>query len=449
MNSSNHFGSHSGNSETNLLREPKTGESHGHDNSAILNTEEKTFHTQGIQQERAAQTLSGKILNDPQNRLFEHLFKNYNKRVRPVKHHTEAVVVNASLGVGFINELDEINQVLHANIWLKTFWHNPFLTWKPEHFGNITDITVPAKSVWLPDIAFVNEMSGMYNKQFYEMFWVAMRYDSTARWSPGGDVRFKCPMDVRKYPFDTQKCILTFEIWMSTADEVLLRINNKSLLFATHHHSIWEIIGTKSVSGYVPGYKDRFSQLDFHILLKRKSLYYVTYIMAPCFLLGIINLFIFILPPGSGEKISLGMTIILSYFVFLLLVADHLPTTSDNIPLFVMYLTSVIILSALSLVCSILVIYLHNNPTTQGQSSFQNFFSKSYTSKVSVLAKGKKTLCCGAESRAAGTSPVETQPTSSQSWQRTVKNVDRILFVTFSLAFGILTLVFTREMMTE
>ena len=55
---------------------------------------------------------------------------------------------------------------------------------------------------------------------------------------------------------------------------------------------------------------------------------------------------------------SLGMTIILSYFVFLL-VAEHLPQTSEKIPLFTMYLCSVIIMSVLSLICAITVINLH------------------------------------------------------------------------------------------
>ena len=81
--------------------------------------------------------------------------------------------------------------------------------------------------------------------------------------------------------------------------------------------------------------------LMFHLSLRRKSMYYVIYIIIPCLTLGVLNLFLFVLPPTSGEKVSLGMTIILAYFVFLLLVEEKLPETSDNVPLFVMYLTSV------------------------------------------------------------------------------------------------------------
>ena len=99
----------------------------------------------------------------------------------------------------------------------------------------------------------------------------------------------------------------------------------------------------------------------FHLKLKRKPMYYVISIVIPCLTLGVLNLFLFVLPPTSGEKVSLGMTIILAYFVFLLLVAEKLPETSDNVPLFVVYLTSVIVLSAVSLMCSICVVYHHNS----------------------------------------------------------------------------------------
>jgi len=44
-------------------------------------------------------------------------------------------------------------------------------------------------------------------------------------------------------------------------------------------------------------------------------------------------LFVFYLPPDSGEKVSLGITVLLSFSVFLLRISENVPKTSDCIPL--------------------------------------------------------------------------------------------------------------------
>jgi nicotinic acetylcholine receptor, invertebrate len=42
---------------------------------------------------------------------------------------------------------------------------------------------------------------------------------------------------------------------------------------------------------------------------------------------------VFLLPAASGEKVSLGVSILVAISVFLLLVAGNVPDTSDAVPL--------------------------------------------------------------------------------------------------------------------
>ena len=75
-----------------------------------------------------------------------------------------------------------------------------------------------------------------------------------------------------------------------------------------------------------------YPTLVYTIHLKRKSMYYVVNIIMPCVFITICGLFVFLLPPDSGEKVSLAVTILLSSTVFLLYVADSMPPQSSVVP---------------------------------------------------------------------------------------------------------------------
>lgn len=76
-----------------------------------------------------------------------------------------------------------------------------------------------------------------------------------------------------------------------------------------------------------------FPTVRFRLHLRRKPRFYLINIVAPCVLLSALALFVFVLPPDSGEKVSLGITVLLSFSVFLLRISENIPKTSDCIPL--------------------------------------------------------------------------------------------------------------------
>ena len=67
-------------------------------------------------------------------------------------------------------------------------------------------------------------------------------------------------------------------------------------------------------------------------LLQRKYTFYFMYILLPCIMLSFVLLMIFLLPAESGEKVSLGVSILVSFSLFLIIVAEQVPDTSDAIP---------------------------------------------------------------------------------------------------------------------
>ncbi len=47
----------------------------------------------------------------------------------------------------------------------------------------------------------------------------------------------------------------------------------------------------------------------------------------------ILVMIVFLLPPDAGEKISLGISVLLAFTVFLLMVAENVPRTSLHVPI--------------------------------------------------------------------------------------------------------------------
>ena len=69
----------------------------------------------------------------------------------------------------------------------------------------------------------------------------------------------------------------------------------------------------------------------------------------------------FWLPPDSGEKITLGITVLLAFSVFMLLIAENIPATSEMIPIICIYLTVTMSLTSMSIVLTVLVLNLHHH----------------------------------------------------------------------------------------
>ena len=134
--------------------------------------------------------------------------------------------------------------------------------------------------------------------------------------TPGGEVSFNCPINMRLFPFDTETCHVILSSWMYISERVTFNaVNKKFINYQVSGGGIWKLIGisTEEVLEHYPS--GLFSQIDFSITFKRKSLYSV---MAPTIMLALLNLLLFILASSSGYRIQLGMTIIVSHFVFLL-----------------------------------------------------------------------------------------------------------------------------------
>ncbi|XP_072017479.1 CHRNA7-FAM7A fusion protein-like [Amphiura filiformis] len=75
-----------------------------------------------------------------------------------------------------------------------------------------------------------------------------------------------------------------------------------------------------------------YIMLIVEITMKRNPGFYIYNLIAPCILLSIMTVFVFRVPPESGEKISLGMTNVLALILYQQLIAANMPPLDDEIP---------------------------------------------------------------------------------------------------------------------
>ncbi|VDM66195.1 unnamed protein product [Strongylus vulgaris] len=104
----------------------------------------------------------------------------------------------------------------------------------------------------------------------------------------------------------------------------------------------------------------RYATVVFELHLRRRTLFFMYNIIAPCVMLSILTVTQFMLPSESGEKVTLGLTVLLAYSVFSFNIAESMPETSEVIPLIAIYLMAIMGISALSVSFSVFVLNLRH-----------------------------------------------------------------------------------------
>ncbi|XP_062489766.1 neuronal acetylcholine receptor subunit alpha-2-like, partial [Pezoporus occidentalis] len=105
---------------------------------------------------QAAACLQEQPRSHAEERLFKHLFTGYNRWSRPVPNTSDVVIVKFGLSIAQLIDVDEKNQMMTTNVWLKQEWSDYKLRWDPAEFDNVTSIRVPSEMIWIPDIVLYN-----------------------------------------------------------------------------------------------------------------------------------------------------------------------------------------------------------------------------------------------------------------------------------------------------
>lgn len=155
-------------------------------------------------------------------------------------------------------------------------------------------------------------------------------------WPVPTKLQSACKVDVTYFPFDDQQCKLKFGSWTYDGFQVDM-INRTSNVDLSNYveNGEWELLSieTKNNVVYYACCLEPFPDVTFTVHIRRRTLYYLYNVIFPCIMMSALTLLVFCLPPDSGEKITMGITVLLAFSVFMLTVAEDLPETSEFIPL--------------------------------------------------------------------------------------------------------------------
>uniref|UniRef100_A0A3Q3KU59 Uncharacterized protein n=1 Tax=Labrus bergylta TaxID=56723 RepID=A0A3Q3KU59_9LABR len=304
-------------------------------------------------------------LQGPHQRfLLRELLRDYNPMERPVANDSQALTVQFSFTLMQVMDVDEKNQIITTNAWLQMQWYDHYLQWNQSEYPGVKNLRFTSDQVWTPDILLYNSAHDKFDATFKTN--VLVNSSGFCEYLPPGIFISTCNVDVRWFPFDIQRCELKFGSW--TFDGWLLDIQMKEADVSGYMpNGEWDLLGkTGRHEVFYDCCAEPYPDVTFVVTLRRRTLFYALNLLIPCVLLSSMTLLSFLLPANSGEKISLGITVLLSLTVFMLMVAEIMPATSDSVPLIGQYFASTMVIVAMSVVATVIVLQFHHHSPNNG-----------------------------------------------------------------------------------
>ncbi|XP_061502411.1 neuronal acetylcholine receptor subunit alpha-7 isoform X5 [Anopheles gambiae] len=282
-----------------------------------------------------------------EKRLLNNLLATYNTLERPVANESDPLEVKFGL---------TLQQIIDVE------WNDYNLRWNDSEYGGVRDLRITPNKLWKPDVLMYNSADEGFDGTYHTN--IVVKNNGSCLYVPPGIFKSTCKIDITWFPFDDQHCEMKFGSWTYDGNQLDLILNSDDggdlSDFITNGE--WYLIG-------MPGKKNTITyqccpepyvDITFTIQIRRRTLYYFFNLIVPCVLISSMALLGFTLPPDSGEKLTLGVTILLSLTVFLNLVAETLPQVSDAIPLLGTYFNCIMFMVASSVVLTVVVLNYHH-----------------------------------------------------------------------------------------
>ncbi|XP_063067809.1 5-hydroxytryptamine receptor 3A-like, partial [Engraulis encrasicolus] len=264
---------------------------------------------------------------------------------------------------------EDDTQTFTPYIWIEATWANKLLSWQPDQFCGIEEVSVPRELLWKPDL-FLYETTER-SQDITGSPYIMLKHDGTVVLDGTRKVVSTCAMDAYKFPFDSQNCTFTFISAIHSDKELCLVPSSNSSMVTLKSRNMsstdeWEFINATVEAKTLSYQEGMWSAIVYTISIRRVSLLHVLTFILPILFLLILDVASFFMSDTRGEKMGFKVTVLLAMSVLLLILNDTLPSKPRRTPLIAVYVIISFGFMLLSLLESILVGYLIDSGETQG-----------------------------------------------------------------------------------
>ncbi len=279
-------------------------------------------------------------------------------------------IVKIGVFLADIVDLDEVEETFQAELIILAEWKDSRLTFDAEAYGSNRKLFQgefqfnEVFSGWWPSFLILNEIgSGDVNALQIEVF-----SDGRVAYKEQRNVTLETPMNLRKFPFDTQVLEAYLIAFGDNSEEVLLEVDQRVLgateEYATFRESVniaqWRLVNldlapiASSVRYYAE--EENVSKVKLAITLKRKPSYMIWKVLVPMVILVSLMWAAFWMDIHDlSDRLNICFIGILTIVAYQFLIDGDMPrisyfTLADSVVLFSFVFMSLTILESLVVV---------------------------------------------------------------------------------------------------
>ncbi|XP_045584874.2 neuronal acetylcholine receptor subunit alpha-2 [Procambarus clarkii] len=276
-------------------------------------------------------------------------------------------------------DIHEDSHILEVDAWIIFEWIDRRLTYLP--IGGIEKLAMDPGEIWMPDLRLYNSAEageGVFRDDTLTLVYP----DGRVLYAPPARLRAVCVVDLTYWPHDTHNCSLVLGSWVHHGHTLDLRLLDKEPKVDIPQRDgeegegltrgEWRVVEA-GITRHLNAYDccpEPYISLWVTFILTRDAPAYSWIIKLPVTGLSLLTLVVFLLPPGAGEKLTVGGLCLILDMLFVAYTSHVVAHAPSHTPLIVQLVCEQVIVVMVVLFVSVVVVRMVHHPHTAGLPRF-------------------------------------------------------------------------------